>query len=80
MPMSSMEIAQTNGAYQQQALQQMQYAGAIGQQLPFFGGERMMGAGMTAAGAMAPLGMAGLAIKGWDPFSVAIRTSWPTPS
>ena len=89
MPISSTEIAQMNGAFQQQQMQQTQYAGMIGQQGGPYGGssygaqgvygqgahsDQMMGRGMSMAGAIgSPLVAGGMALAGLDPLSLGLK-------
>lgn len=73
MVLTSAQIAQMHGSFQGQAMNQMAYAGMIGQMSPF-SPERMAGGAMNTAGSIAsPLAMGGLALAGLDPFSMAFR-------
>jgi len=83
MVMTSTQIAQMNGTYQSQHMQGMQMAGMIGMGGSggqFYGqnpnemyAERAAGRGLNLASAMAPIGMAGMAIAGADPISLGVR-------
>lgn len=74
MVLTSAQIAQMNGAFQGQAINQMAYSGMIGQPPSPYSGERFAGSAMNTAGALAgPLTTGALALAGFDPFSMAIR-------
>ena len=86
MPISSSEIAQLNGAYQQQYAQQAQFAsqmsggniygggpmgGSMGSGMQ---GDQLMSRGMNrAAGIGVPLAAAGMSLMGLDPFSIGLK-------
>lgn len=73
MVMTSAQIAQMNGAFQGQSMNQMAYSGMIAQQSPY-SGERMAGSTMNTLGALAsPVAMGGMALAGLDPISMGIR-------
>ena len=72
MPMSSVEISALTGAYQQQGMAQMQYAGMIGNSLP----EGLMGGAMNRAYATgAPLLQGAMGLVGLDPFSLGLKAA-----
>jgi hypothetical protein len=88
MPISSSEIAQLNGAYQQQYSQQAQFAAQMSQGNIYGGGGPMMGGSMgsgmqgdqlmsrgmnRAAGIGVPLAAAGMSLMGLDPFSIGLK-------
>lgn len=73
MVMTSSQIAQINGMYQQMGMQQMQSASMLGMASAPNAGENIMGQAMnigTAAGG--PLVAGAMMLKGWDPFSMGI--------
>lgn len=73
MVLTSAQIAQMNGSFQSQAMNQMAYSGMIGQLSPY-SGERMAGNAMNTVGAIAsPVVTGGLALAGLDPISMAFR-------
>ena len=83
MPISSSEIAQLNGAYQQQYSQQAQFASQMSQGNVYGGGgsmgsgmqgDQLMSRGMNrAAGIGVPLAAAGISLMGLDPFSIGLK-------
>ena len=85
MPISSAQIAQMNGAFQQQSMQQMQYSSMIGQGQGYGGGggyggqsigEAAAGRGANLASASAPLAYGAMAIAGVDPLSMGMKAAW----
>ena len=83
-PMSSVEIAQVNGAFQQAAMQRMQYGSAIGQGDVYGGGfqsgmrgEAVMAGAMNRASAVgAPMLTGAAALAGLDPMSAGLTAAW----
>lgn len=77
MPLSSVEIAQLNGAYQGAAMNNLAYANAIGMSaVPGQGvvGDRMMASAMSHGAAIgAPLAMGAMGLVGLDPMSIGLR-------
>lgn len=81
MPLSSSDIAQMNGGYQQMAMGQMQYAMQIGQygyqqgqQNAGNPGDRIMGGMMNKGMAIgAPMAALGMGVMGMDPMSMGMR-------
>jgi hypothetical protein len=81
MPLSSMEIAQMNGAFQGAAMQQQQYSGMIGQGYGggIYGGsgamgDRLMGGAMSRMGAVgAPVMTGAAALMGMDAMSLGLK-------
>ena len=70
--MTSAQIAQINGTFQSQSMQQMQYSGMVGPRP--YSGESMAGSMANfGAAAAAPVAGLGLALAGLDPFSMAIK-------
>lgn len=79
MPISSVEIANLNGVFQQQGMAAQQNAGMIGAlgapsgQGPSFG-EHVMGRGVNIGTAIGgPMAAAGLGLAGLDPMSLAMK-------
>jgi len=81
MPLSSAQIAQLNGSFTQQHMQQMQYAGMIQPNGYNFGGmntrgqsEGMAASALNTSSAIgAPAAMLGLGMMGLDPMSIGVR-------
>jgi hypothetical protein len=82
MPLSSTEIAQMNGAFQQQAANNLAYSGMIGQGSGVYGGmrgagaggDRVMGGAMSTAGAVGgPLAAGAMGLLGLDPMSIGLK-------
>lgn len=83
MPLSSTEIAAMNGSFQSQAMNNLQYASAIGQGAGVYGGgggyrgaggDRAMGSAMGMAGAVgAPLMSGAMGLMGLDPMSMGLK-------
>lgn len=81
MPLSSAQIAQLNGSFTQQHMQQMQYAGMIQPHGYNFGGyntpgqnEGMAARALSTSSAIgAPAAMLGLGMMGLDPLSMGVR-------
>lgn len=80
MPLSSVEIANMNGAFQGAAMQNMAYSGMLGMGGPHGGGggmpmgEAVAGGTLNRMGAIGgPMAMGAMGIMGWDPMSAAIK-------
>jgi hypothetical protein len=77
MVMTSQQIAAQVGAFQQQAMGQMQYAGMLSQYSGngghFDPGQMMGGAMNTGAAIGKPLMMGGMALAGMDPIGLGLR-------
>ena len=78
MPISSSEIAQLNGGYLGQHMNQQAFAGMIGQPPGYYsgggGGDRMMGSAMNRGSAVGGAGMMGaMGMMGLDPMSLGLK-------